>query len=295
MKFALLAKQLIIVYMSEKAPGAGGTLEREQDNAFENFEPSRVAQRKKERDPYKAEKAQQDAEAQKKAWEALQKHEISDELTKRAIEHLLEEAAESITKGKAHLEGEKKTIGKEAENIKKELEKVTEAYNKAVIDSGDKTKGNLFEAGKMFTSAKNEKERLEKLYKTATDKQEEIDEGIKNIKEAETKLSEANSKVSTGDLAGAKEATTKVMTELEHAAHGISHRSTHEDHGHAAPSFWDKLKGSLSQSHWVAGAGVMGAITWYLGIVWGEVTGGWKSLGGGSKKSSGGGHGGGHH
>jgi len=72
-------------------------------------------------------------------------------------------------------------------------------------------------------------------------------------------------------------------------------KKPHEDHGHEE----EKKKGLFARIYdstkfvpISAGAGVFAGLTWYLGIVWGEVVGGWK--GGGGKKSGGGGHGGGH-
>ncbi len=269
--------------MSEHGPKV---LHKPLENAYEFFEPDRVEQRKIGREPFKPHKSHEEMKALNEALKALDEHPTTDEFSKIAVKHLLDEATESVVKGKEHLEAEKVGADAEVKDLKDELDEALKVYNQAVLDSGDPTKGNLFDAGRRFTAAKHEMERVQKICDEAKMKQIEIDKNLKDVEDVEKELNNPTSETKSKDLKKAKTATAAVMVKLQHVAHGITHRSSAPQPQHKKESFWSKVKDSFSHAHLVAGAGVMGAITWYLGIVWGEVTGGWKALGGGG----GGGH-----
>lgn len=203
-------------------------------------------------------------------------------------------AKEKIAGSIKHAKDEVIRLSGEATQIKEELEEIAEELErlKKIEKSPD---WDLFEIAKNITQNYNRQKELKiKLVEIEESKKEEgahLEELEKVEKEFSKSEKSINTLLSKGEVEGAEKEIESALEKAEaHMGHGHGDHGGGHGHGHEEQGFFKKLYSSMKYAPLMVGAGAFGALTWYLGIIWGTL---WK--GGGGKKGGGGGHGGGGH
>ncbi|MFA6050774.1 MAG: hypothetical protein WC761_06320 [Candidatus Paceibacterota bacterium] len=223
----------------------------------------------------------------------------SDEATfmVSSVRDTIREAEERLVKLKKYAEDEKKryedvkhdkeneyAVAKEALRVAKQQEAAADVHN---IQSAVAIRVHAEEAEK---TAKEVLATVEKHVSKSTGHLERIQKTEKLIEAFKPRLTDSTDRSTAFNIG---ENVLILMDSIE--THPEKQGGHGEDHGHGEEKkgFWKSLAGYTVHAPWVGVGAFFGGISWYLGIVWGEVT-GWKG-GGGGKKSGGGGHGGGGH
>ncbi len=250
------------------------------------------------------EHAKRDAEAMEKAWKALEKHTEPEAYAREGMRKFLMSLKESVAQRKEYFKSKKegkdknnKTIEQRVNEKDVELQTVRQKIKnaEAKIDREvGQDKLNLFSSGKEYHVLKKEEERLEHEHELLKAEKKHIDDAITDLEKIENDLKNADSISKIPDIKVARAKTQELNAKVAAITHSMSKDGHDHGHGHEPESFWQKVKSTFVPKHMamVAGAGFMGVFTWYLGVVWGDMTGGWKGLGKKSGSHGGGGHGG---